>query len=253
MVAAQVGVRPVEAEGWTPESQVGYSEWEVTLPADVATSDKIIDQLSQQLKTQPVWQSVNRIESRVADQMQRDAILALLVSMLFIVAYIWFRFQKVAYGLAAVIALVHDVLITLGAIAVSHWLFQPLGVLMIEDFKVSLTIVAAFLTIIGYSLNDTIVVFDRIREVKGKSPRLTSEMVNLSVNQTLGRTLLTSSTTIFAIILLYFYGGEGVHGFSFAMLVGILIGTYSSIFVAAPILLWFTNREQANSNRIKAA
>ena len=191
-----------------------------------------------------------RSETRVADQMQRDAILALVVSMLFITAYIWFRFQKVAYGLAAVIALVHDVLITLGFIAISHWLFRPLGFMMIEDFKISLTIIAAFLTIIGYSLNDTIVVFDRIREVKGKSPRLSSEMVNLSVNQTLGRTLLTSSTTIFAIILLYIYGGEGVHGFSYAMLIGILIGTYSSIFVAAPILLWLTSREHSTS-RIK--
>jgi SecD/SecF fusion protein len=115
-----------------------------------------------------------------------------------------------------------------------------------------LTIVAAFLTIIGYSLNDTIVVFDRIREVKGKSPRLTSDMINVSVNQTLGRTLLTSATTIFAIILLYVFGGEGVHGFSYAMLIGILVGTYSSIFVAAPILLWLTSREQSDS-RIKAA
>jgi SecD/SecF fusion protein len=252
MVAAQIGVFPVGAEGWTPESDVGYTEWDVTLPGDIAASDLMVEQLSQQLKTRPIWQSVNRIESRVAGEMQRDAILALIVSMLFIVAYIWFRFQKVAYGLAAVIALVHDVLITLGFIAISHWLFRPLGVLMIEDFKISLTIVAAFLTIIGYSLNDTIVVFDRIREVKGKSPRLTSDMINVSVNQTLGRTLLTSATTIFAIILLYVFGGEGVHGFSYAMLIGILVGTYSSIFVAAPILLWLTSREQSDS-RIKAA
>ena len=201
IVAAQVDARPVGAEGWTNESQVGYSEWNVALPVDAATNDKILDQLSLQLKSQPVWQSVNRIDGRVANDMQRDAILALIVSMLFIIVYIWFRFQKVAYGLAAVIALVHDVLITMGFIAISHWLFKPLGGLMIEDFKISLTIVAAFLTIIGYSLNDTIVVFDRIREVKGKSPRLTSEMINQSVNQTLGRTLLTSSTTIIAILL----------------------------------------------------
>jgi SecD/SecF fusion protein len=252
IVAAQIGIFPVGAEGWTPDSEVGYKEWEVTLPGDVAASDALVEKLSQELNSKPVWQTVNRIESRVAEEMQRDAILALIVSMVFIVAYIWFRFQKVAYGLAAVIALAHDVLITLGFIAISHWLFRPLGFLMIEDFKVSLTIVAALLTVMGYSLNDTIVVFDRIREVKGKSPRLTSEMVNVSVNQTLGRTLLTSTTTIFAIILLYSIGGEGVHGFAFTMLIGILVGTYSSIFVAAPILLWFTSREQSNS-RIKAA
>ncbi len=252
MVAAQINARPVDAKDWTPESEVGYPEWNVVLPVDIATNDKIVEQLSKQLKKEPIWQSKSRIESRVATEMQNDAILALVVSMLFITAYIWFRFQKVAYGLAAVIALIHDVLITLGFIAISHWLFRPLESLMIEDFKVSLTIIAAFLTIIGYSLNDTIVVFDRIREVKGKSPRLTSEMVNLSVNQTLGRTLLTSSTTIFAIFLMYIFGGEGVHGFAYAMLIGILVGTYSSIFVAAPILLWFTSREQATS-RIKAA
>ncbi len=210
-------------------------------------SDKIVAALVTQLKSQPVWQSISRIEGRVAGQMQRDAILALGMSMIFIVAYIWFRFQKVAYGLAAIIALLHDVLITLGFIAISHWLFMPLGALLIEDFKISLTIVAAFLTIIGYSLNDTIVVFDRIREVKGKAPRLTSDMVNQSVNQTLGRTLLTSSTTIIAILLLYIFGGEGVHGFAYCLFIGIVVGTFSSIFVAAPILLWLTSREQSTS------
>ncbi|MFN9916659.1 MAG: protein translocase subunit SecDF, partial [Pirellulaceae bacterium] len=126
-------------------------------------------------------------------------------------------------------------------------LYQPLQALLIEDFKISLTIVAAFLTIIGYSLNDTIVVFDRIREVKGKSPKLTADTINFSVNQTLGRTILTSSTTIIAILLLYIFGGEGVHSFCYAMLIGILVGTYSSIFVAAPILVWLYNREQKTS------
>jgi SecD/SecF fusion protein len=146
-----------------------------------------------------------------------------------------------------VVALMHDVLITLTAIAVSHWLFQPLSSLLIEDFKISLTMVAAFLTIAGYSLNDTIVVFDRIREVKGKSPKLTSQMINQSVNQTLSRTLLTSATTIFAVFLLYVFGGEALHGFSYALFVGIVVGTYSSIFVAAPILLWLSDREHTPS------
>jgi SecD/SecF fusion protein len=114
-----------------------------------------------------------------------------------------------------------------------------------EDFKISLTIVAAFLTIIGYSLNDTIVVFDRIREVKGKSPRLTREMINTSVTQTLSRTLLTSSTTIVAILLMFFLGGEGIHGFAYCLFVGIVVGTYSSIFVAAPVLLWIADWEQS--------
>ena len=152
--------------------------------------------------------------------------------------------QKFSYGLAAVIALLHDVMITLGIVALCHWLAGPLGFMMVEDFKIDLIMVAAFLTIIGYSLNDTIVVFDRIREVRGKSPRLTSAMVNASVNQTLSRTLLTSSTTLVTIALLYFFGGEGIHGFAFALFVGIVVGTYSSIFIASPVLLWIANRQQ---------
>ena len=97
---------------------------------------------------------------------------------------------------------------------------------------------AAFLTIIGYSLNDTIVVFDRIREVRGRSPELTGEMVNTSINQTLSRTLLTSLTTLLVVVILYVGGGSGIHGFAFSLVVGVIVGTYSSVFVASPILLW---------------
>ena len=116
---------------------------------------------------------------------------------------------------------------------------------MIEKFQISLPIVAAFLTIIGYSLNDTIVVFDRIREVKGKSPQLTSEMINRSINETLSRTLLTSLTTLITVLILYAIGGDGIHGFAFALVVGVVVGTYSSIFVASPALLWMSQRTEA--------
>ncbi|MGB7343368.1 MAG: protein translocase subunit SecF, partial [Pirellulaceae bacterium] len=121
------------------------------------------------------------------------------------------------------------------------------GFLLIDPFKISLTVVAALLTIIGYSLNDTIVVFDRIRETKGKAPRLTSEMVNTSINQTLSRTLLTSVTTLIVVVLLYAFGGEGIHAFAFALVIGVLVGTYSSIFVASPILLWLVGRSEAKA------
>ncbi len=245
LVDAQIEMQPENATGWNRESGVGYADWIVSIPFDANKTTEITDKLRAKLQSQPVFQSVSKIESRVATEMQQRAIAGLLLSLVFIVAYIWFRFQRIAYGIAAVIALIHDVLITLALIAISHWLFQPFGFLLIEDFKVSLTIIAAFLTIIGYSLNDTIVVFDRIREVKGKSPNLTEKMINASVTQTLSRTLLTSSTTIIAILLMYIFGGEGIHGFAFCLLVGILVGTYSSIFVAAPILLWFVKREQA--------
>jgi SecD/SecF fusion protein len=245
LVDSQVELEPSGGTNWTRNSEVGFGEWKVKLPFDESTTSAILDKMKEAVRTKPVFQSFSKIEGRVAGEMQQRAIAGLLLSLLFITIYIWFRFNNVSYGVAAVIALVHDVAITVGLLAVSHWLFKPFGFLLIEDFKISLTIVAAILTIIGYSLNDTIVVFDRIREVKGKSPNLTDKMINASVTQTLSRTLLTSSTTIIAILLMYIWGGEGIHGFAFCLLIGILVGTYSSIFVAAPILLWLSKREQA--------
>lgn len=245
LVDSQIELEPASASNWTRTSELGFSEWNVKLPYDEATTASVMERMRETIQTKPVFQSFSKIEGRVAGEMQQKAILGLLLSLLFITIYIWFRFNKVSYGLAAVIALLHDVLITIGILALSHWLFKPLGFLLIEDFKISLTIVAAILTIIGYSLNDTIVVFDRIREVKGKSPNLTEKMINTSVTQTLSRTLLTSSTTILAILLMYIWGGEGIHGFAFCLLVGIVVGTFSSIFVASPILLWLAKREQA--------
>jgi SecD/SecF fusion protein len=177
---------------------------------------------------------------------------ALLASLMGIILYIWIRFQRVIFGLAAVVALVHDVLVTLGAIALSYWLAGIFGFLLIEEFKISLPIVAALLTIIGYSLNDTIVVFDRIREVRGKSPELTGAMINKSINQTLSRTLLTSFTTLVVVLILYCIGGDGIHGFAFALVVGVTVGTYSSIFVASPVLLWMTGASKTQ-RRTKAA
>ena len=234
---------------WIQEDLSGHGKWKVILPFDEAQTKTIIGNLDAALAKQPLWLSLSNIGERVAGEMQQRAIGAVLLSLLFIMAYIWFRFQKVAFGVAAVVALLHDVVITLGIMALCHWLVGPLRLLMIEDFKIGLTEVAAFLTIIGYSLNDTIVVFDRIREVRGKSPRLTSKMINDSVNQTLSRTLLTSGTTILTLIILYIWGGEGIHAFAFALLFGIITGTYSSIFVAAPILLWIANRETPANQR----
>ena len=146
-----------------------------------------------------------------------------------------------AFGLAAVVALVHDVFVMLGGIAVSYYVADYLGFLLIDQFKINLTIVAAFLTIIGYSVNDTIVVFDRIREVRGKDPNVTRKMVNDSVNQTLSRAL-TSFTVFLVVVVLYFFGGEAVHGFAFALMMGVATGTYSSIYIAAPILLWLVGK-----------
>jgi len=120
----------------------------------------------------------------------------------------------------------------------SYYLSPYLGFLLVDPFKISLAVVAALLTIVGFSINDTIVVFDRIREVRGKSPDLTEDMINLSVNATLSRTLLTSGTVMIASVILYFVGGPGIHAFAYSMVVGVIAGTYSSVYIAAPVLLW---------------
>src|SRR4029079_15295066 len=111
--------------------------------------------------------------------------------------------------------------------------------LRVEDFKIDLPAEAALLTLVGYSVSDTIVVFDRIREVRGKNPQLTPQMINDSVNQTLSRTLLASLTVFLVVAVLYFFGGEGVHLFAFVMVIGVIVGTYSSIYIASPLLLIF--------------
>ena len=223
---------------WNPESSLGFTKWKVKLPLDAADADAVIEALKNNIEAEPVWISSSSVGARVAGDMIGRAFGALFASLLCIIGYIWFRFQRVMYGFAAVAALLHDVLITLGAIAVSAFVADALGFLLIDPFKISLTVVAAILTIIGYSLNDTIVVFDRIRETKGKAPRLTGEMINTSINQTLSRTLLTSLTTLIVVLLLYWFGGDGIHAFAFALVVGVIVGTYSSIFIASPILLW---------------
>ena len=242
--AESIGVDPPRVELHNPDretgSEAGFAKWTVKFSTTPTATTEVLEQLENDLSHTPAWLSSNKIGSKVARNMQTTAVAAIIVALLGIVAYIWIRFQRVVFGLAAVLALVHDVAITLGAIAISMWLAEPLGFLLIDQFKISLPIVAAFLTIIGYSLNDTIVVFDRIREVKGKSPELTPEMINTSINQTLSRTLLTSTTTLLVVSILYIFGGQGIHGFAFALLIGVLVGTYSSIFVASPALLWMS-------------
>ncbi|MHC4277276.1 MAG: protein translocase subunit SecF, partial [Planctomycetota bacterium] len=135
-------------------------------------------------------------------------------------------------------ALIHDVLLTLGAVAVAGCFPAIFG-----DVKINLAMIASFLTLIGYSLNDTIVVFDRIRENMAGKKTISESMVNDSINQTLNRTVITSITTFFVVASLYFLGGAEIHGFAFVMMVGVVVGTYSSIFVASPVLVnWSTVR-----------
>src|SRR5262249_144924 len=153
---------------------------------------------------------------------------------------LWFRFGSWTFGAATVLCLIHDLFFTLGVIAGCHYLYQWFGpVLGIRDFKIDLDSVAALLTPVGYSVSDTILVFDRIPEVRGRNPGVTPKIINDSVNQTLTRTLLSSTTVFVVVIVLYAFGGEGVKLFAFVMIVGVVVGTYSSIYIASPLLLIF--------------
>jgi SecD/SecF fusion protein len=243
-----IEIEPINPDGlvpfdWTPESARDFTDWKVSLNVPAANAEAVMGGFQKQLTDEPVWLASSKIGSRVAGEMQQRALLALFASLIAVALYIWFRFQKLAFGVAAVIALFHDVLITVGAIAVSYWLAGALGFLLVDEFKINLSVVAALLTLVGYSLNDTIVIFDRIREVRGKSPTLTAEMINKSVNQTLSRTFLTAFTTFIVVLVLYLFGGAEIHAFAFSLLIGVIVGTYSSVYIAAPIALWLMNRE----------
>jgi preprotein translocase subunit SecF len=168
--------------------------------------------------------NVEIVGPQVGKQLQKQAFWAIGLSLAGMLVYLWFRFEMI-YGVAAVVAVFHDTLITVGAFSLTNK-------------EISLTVIAAILTLVGYSMNDTIVVFDRIREnVKLLRRESLAEIVNKSINQTLSRTILTSGLTFLTVLSLYLFGGEVLHGFSFALVIGILIGTYSSIAVAAPMLV----------------
>jgi preprotein translocase subunit SecF len=171
--------------------------------------------------------SADIVGPQVGGQLKKQATLAVGFSLLAMLVYLWFRFELI-YGVAAVVAVFHDTLITVGAFSLTNQ-------------EITLTVIAAILTLVGYSMNDTIVVFDRIREnVKLMRRESLAEIVNKSINQTLSRTILTSGLTFLTVLSLYLFGGEVLHGFSFALVIGILIGTYSSIAVAAPMLVAYT-------------
>jgi len=190
-------------------------------------------------------QKVSNFNPQVAGDTRDRAFMATFLSIVVIMIYIWIRFGNLKYGTATVVALIHDTLFVVGAVGLSHYLGgTALGrALLVEPFRINLTLVAAILTIMGYSMIDTIVVFDRIRENRGKYGLISRQVINDSINQTLSRTLLTCGTTITTVSVMYIVGGAGVHGFTFVLLVGILVGTYSSIAIAAPILLFHANRE----------
>jgi preprotein translocase subunit SecF len=201
-----------------------------------AGRQQIVDALHAHYANPFTVRNVQVVGPTVGKQLEKQALLATLYSMAGMLVYLWFRFQLI-YGVAAVVACFHDTLITVGAFA-------------LLNKEISLTVIAAILTLVGYSMNDTIVVFDRIRENLRLNRRESlPDVVNRSINQTLSRTVLTSGLTFLTVLSLYVFGGQVLNGFSFALVVGILIGTYSSIAVAAPMLVawqeWRTRRGKA--------
>jgi SecD/SecF fusion protein len=183
-------------------------------------------------------EQVSSFSSAVASTLAANAGVAIVLSLLGILVYIWIRFGSFFYSAAAVVPIIHDASISLGLIALSGYLAQT-GIgraLGIDDFRIDINVVAAVLTIIGYSLNDTIVTLDRIRENRGKKIFATARILNDSVNQTMSRTILTAGTTFIATLVLYIEGGTGVRPFAYCLLMGVVIGTYSTIAIAAPII-----------------
>jgi len=193
--------------------------------SDAAFIKNINKKLSSYLGSEINFRRVENVGPKVSSELLKSGLIAILLSLSAMLFYIWIRFEW-QFSVAAIIAIIHDVLITIG-------LFS------LMSFEVNLSIVAAILTIVGYSMNDTVVIFDRIRENLKKYLKMPIiEISDLSTNETLSRTLITSVTTLLALLSIYIFGGAILKGFSFAMIVGVIVGTYSSIFVATPILMY---------------
>jgi len=173
---------------------------------------------------------------KVGEELKQDAVVAILLSLLVILVYLGFRF-KFAFAIGAVAALFHDVIITLGVFSLLYGLIPGL------NLEISVSIIAAFLTLVGYSINDTVIVFDRVREnLKIHKTAPIESNINAAINKTMSRTVITSLTTLFAVLVLLIFGGEVLRGFAFALFFGIIVGTYSSIFVASAFVLEYAQR-----------
>lgn len=203
-------------------------------------SDWIKDNLTEKFKNNPfVVEKEDKVGPKVGNELKRDAVIAIALALIVILIYIGFRF-KFSFAIGAVIALFHDVLITLSVFSILY------GVIPGLNLEVTLTVVAAFLTLIGYSMNDTVVVFDRVREyLKLHKTIPLQENMNRAINNTFSRTIITGLSTMFMIIVLILLGGEILRGFAFALFVGMITGTYSSIFVASAFVLEYANRTKS--------
>jgi preprotein translocase SecF subunit len=195
-----------------------------TQPGGEEAQQQAIEKVKAALPQDIEYRRVEVVGPKVSGELARDGTIAVIVAILAVLIYIWFRFEW-QFSVGAVASLIHDVVLTIG-------LFAVLGI------EFNLSIIAAILTIVGYSLNDTVVVFDRFREnLRKYKQKPLAEIIDLSLNQTLPRTMMTSLSTLVALVALYVFGGEVIRGFTFAMIWGVFVGTYSSIFIAAPVLI----------------
>ena len=199
-------------------------KFEKTKNNDENFIENIKDKLFKNMGVNFNFRRVENVGPKVSAELVRAGLIAIVLSLTAMLIYIWIRFEW-QFSLGAIIALVHDVIITIGFFS-------------ILEFEINLSIIAAVLTIVGYSMNDTVVIFDRVREnLKKYTSKKIDEISNLSINETLSRTIITSLTTLLALLSIFFFGGTILHGFSFAMILGVIFGTYSSIFIANPILI----------------
>ena len=250
--AASPGIAQVraglESHGFTGVQVTEFGaadEYLITVPSPKgASGDQAADtakNLLEDLRTSfpSAGVELRRVESvgpKIGGELRTAAVNSIIAGLFLIIIYIWFRFV-LRYGFAAIAALVHDVTLTL-------------GVFSLLDLEISLQIVAALLTIVGYSINDTIVVFDRIREnMKLRRKESYREVINRSINETLSRTILTSATTMVVSVMLWIMGGPVIRDFAFALSFGVFVGTYSSIFIASPLLVWWYERRAADAKR----
>jgi SecD/SecF fusion protein len=228
-----------------------FSEMQLKTTAAIPKADvqKALAGMEKTMAASPAFDQVNTFEGGVAEEMKQKAVLALALSFVAIIIYLWFRFERAVYGLALILACIHDCLLVLGMIAVGAYASRLPGAhyLGLQNFKIDMDMIAAFLTIAGYSLNDTIVVFDRLREIKGKNPVISGHLVNLAVNQCLARTFLTSFTVFIVVSVLYVFGGESLHGFAYALLIGMITGVYSTVYIASPAVLWIAGRQEVKT------
>ncbi|MDH5757670.1 MAG: protein translocase subunit SecF [Nitrospinota bacterium] len=230
----------IQEFGKPEEILMNVSKAEETVTGEETTAMKVEKTLREKYGKGFVVERVEAVGPKVGADLKGKALLAIFYSLIGILIYITLRFEF-KFGVAAIVATAHDAIISVGAFSVL-------------DKEFTLTVLAAILTVIGYSLNDTIVVFDRVREnIRLRRGMPLKEILNISINQTLSRTVLTSSATLLTLIALFFLGGEVIHDFAFALIVGVVIGTYSSIYVASPVVMVWTLLEKDKFKRAAAS